>query len=175
MTTSAATFSRGSRPVSRFSASRPPATLWFFGAIAWGLAMAGCFTLSVHLLGRSGGSHQPLLAFIYGAGGALAWLTALPIIRVAAFGRQSETVLAAWFLFLGMGTIAVTAGLFALQYRIFYAQWHAPFLSRVWFLQQIFTSASALYQFAVLGLRHFLPFAFLLLFVVSLAMSRRNR
>ncbi|UJW76865.1 hypothetical protein IM739_13750 [Rhizobium sp. SL42] len=172
---SAATLPQGTIPASRLSACLPPAKLCLFGAIVWGLAMAGCFALSVHLIGRAGGSNPPLLALVYGCGGALAWLIALPFIRFASHGRLRETRLAAWFLFLGMGTIAVTAGLFALQYRLFYAQWHAPFPSRVWFLQQIFTTASALYQFAVLGLRHFLPFAFVLLFAVSLLMSRRSR
>ncbi len=175
MTASVATLPQRTIPGSRFSACRPPARLWLIGAIVWGLAMAGCFALSVHLVGRSGGSNASLLALIYGVGGTIAWLIALPFIRFASHARQRETRLAAWFLFLGMATIAVTAGLFALQYRIFYAQWHAPFPARVWFLQQIFTTASALYQFAVLGLRHFLPFAFILLFAVSLSMSRRSR
>lgn len=57
-------------------------------------------------------------------GAVLGWLAALPLARFASHARPPETRLAAAFLFLGAGTAAFTALLFALQYRQFYAQWH---------------------------------------------------
>jgi hypothetical protein len=133
------------------------------------------FLLSLHVFGRATGSHDVALTAIYALGGLLGWLVACPLVRWSGDGRGAPKVFAAWFLLLGLATIAATAGLFALQYRLFYAHWHAPFPSRIWTYQFIFTSASALYQFAVLGLRHFLPSAFLILLVLAVLMARRSR
>jgi hypothetical protein len=47
--------------------------------------------------------------------------------------------------------------MFSIIYRNFYAQWHGDPFTRIWLFQLTFTSASALYQFAVLGLRLYLP------------------
>jgi hypothetical protein len=137
--------------------------------------MAASFLLSTQVFGRADGSHDLALTAIYAAGGLLGWFVALPLIHILTLGRQPQTVFAGWVLLLGIVTIAATAGLFALQYRLFYAHWHAPFPSRIWVYQFIFTSASALYQFAVLGLRHFLPTAFVLLLALGILMARRNR
>lgn len=167
-----------SRPATlrtRFAASLPPAGQWWGGAVAWALSMAASFLLSTKLFGHASGSHAATLGALYGLGGLIGWAVAVPLIRFSGHGRTAPTVFSAWFLLLGVTTIAATAGLFALQYRLFYAHWHAPFPSRIWVYQQIFTSASALYQFAVLGLRHFLPTAFLLLLGLGIIMARRNR
>jgi hypothetical protein len=160
---------------SRFAASLPPAGQWWGGAMAWALAMAMSFLLSTTLFGHANGSHGVTLTLLYALGGLLGWAVAVPLIRFSGLGRTAPTVFSAWFLLLGLTTIASTAGLFALQYRLFYAHWHAPFPSRIWVYQFIFTSASALYQFAVLGLRHFLPAAFLILLALAVLMARRNR
>ncbi len=145
------------------------------GALGWSVAMATSYVLSTSVFGHVGGNHDAALTALYALGGLLGWTIAIPLIRFSGHGRTSPTVFSAWFLLLGLATIAATAGLFALQYRLFYAHWHAPFPSRIWVYQQIFTSASALYQFAVLGLRHFLPTAFLLLLGLGIIMARRNR
>ncbi len=167
--------SRPAIPRSRFAASLPPAGQWWGGAVAWALAMAASFLLSTTLFGRASGSHVATLTALYALGGLLGWTVAVPLIRFSGHGRTAPTVFSAWFLLLGITTIAATSALFALQYRLFYAHWHAPFPSRIWVYQFIFTSASALYQFAVLGLRHFLPTAFVLLLALGILMARSNR
>ncbi len=137
--------------------------------------MALSFLLSVHVFGRATGSHDLALTAIYAAGGWIGWIVALPMIRLLTRRRQPQTVLAGWMLVLGIVTIGATAGLYALQYRYFYAHWHAPFPSRVWVYQLIYTTAVALYQFAVLGLRHLLPAGLAMLLVLSVVMARRSR
>lgn len=72
-------------------------------------------------------------------------------------------------------TLIFTSLIFALQYRIFYAQWHEPAFSRIWFFQQLFTSLGAAYQFAVLGSRLYLPAGPLFLLAASYALLRRMR
>ncbi len=137
--------------------------------------MALSFQLSVHIFGRATSSHDVALTLIYAAGGMLGWFLALPLIHLTSHRRPPQTVLAAWLLLLGLVTVGATAGVYALHYRTLYAHWHAPFPSRIWVYQQIFTTASALYQFAVLGVRHLLPAGLALLMVVSVVMARRSR
>lgn len=149
--------------------------LWMGGSLAWALAMAASFQLSVHLFGRATSSHDLALTLIYAAGGLIGWLIALPLIHVVEKRGGPQTVLAAWLLLLGVVTVGAISGIYALQYRTFYAHWHAPFPSRIWVYQQIFTTASALYQFAVLGLRHLLPTGLAMLLVLSMVMARRSR
>lgn len=153
----------------------PSLPAWTGGSLAWGLAMAASFQLSVHVFGRASGSHDLALTLIYASGGMLGWLVALPLIHLVDRGRGPQTVLAAWLLLLGVLTVGAIAGIYALQYRAFYAHWHAPFASRIWVYQQIFTTAAALYQFAVLGLRHLMPAGLVVLLGLSLLMARRNR
>lgn len=152
----------------------PPRNL-FAGAFAWGLAMAMSFLASVSVFGRDMGSHTGALTVLYAGGAFLGWLIALPLIHFVSRNRAPSVVLSAYLVILGLATLAATAGLFALHYRIFYAHWHAPAFTRVWIYQQVFTSASAVYQFAVTGLRHFLPVGLLLLLGLSLVMARRSR
>ena len=153
----------------------PSVLLWMGGSLAWALALAARFQLSVHLFGRATSSHDLALTLIYAAGGLLGWLIALPLIHVVEKRGGPQTVLAAWLLLLGVVTVGAISGIYALQYRTFYAHWHAPFPSRIWVYQQIFTTASALYQFAVLGLRHLLPTGLAMLLVLSMVMARRSR
>lgn len=153
----------------------PSILLWMGGSLAWALAMAASFQLSVHLFGRATSSHDLALTLIYAAGGLIGWLVALPLIHVVEKRGGPQTVLAAWLLLLGVVTVGAISGIYALQYRTFYAHWHAPFPSRIWVYQQIFTTASALYQFAVLGLRHLLPTGLAMLLVLSMVMARRSR
>lgn len=153
----------------------PSVQLWMGGSLAWALAMAASFQLSVHFFGRATSSHDLALTLIYAAGGLIGWLVALPLIHVVEKRGGQQTVLAAWLLLLGVVTVGAISGIYALQYRSFYAHWHAPFPSRIWVYQQIFTTASALYQFAVLGLRHLLPAGLAMLLVLSMVMACRSR
>jgi hypothetical protein len=145
------------------------------GALGWGFAMAVSFLLSTHLFGRSAGSHDLGLTLIYAGGGFIGWIVALPLIHLATRHRAPQVTLAAWLFLLGVVTLGATAGVYALQYRHFYAHWHAPFPSRIWVYQLIFTSAVAVYQFAVLGLRHLLPAGLAMLLTLSVIMARRSR
>lgn len=159
----------------RLAASRPPLGEWLIGAVLWGLLIALSVTFSAYGLHRLPGTHRAIVLALYFTGAALGWIAALPLMRFASLARPPETRFAAAFLFLGAGTAALTALLFALHYRQFYAQWHQPFGTLIWFFQFAFTSASAVYQFAVLGIRHYLPFGLILLIGASILHARRSR
>ncbi len=135
----------------------PSLALCLGGAVAWGLLMVACAFLSLHMEGRDANFHLEKLLLIYFAGGFCAWVIALPLARLLTRKRGTETRFAAYFALLSLGTVALTAFFFAMDYRLFYARWHQPFGTRVWVYQFIFTSAGATYQFLVMGLRLYLP------------------
>jgi hypothetical protein len=106
-------------------------------------------------------SHLTALTLVYFFGGALSWPVVVLLVRRFARQRPTSARFAAFFLALSIGTAAMTAFLFAMDYRWFYSRWHAPFGSLIWIFQFLFTGASAVYQFAVLGLALFLPLGLL--------------
>ena len=120
-------------------------------------------------------SHLTALTLVYFFGGALAWPVLVPLARRFTRRRPISARFAAFFLALSIGTVAMTAFLFAMDYRWFYSRWHAPFGSLIWTFQFLFTGASAVYQFAVLGLILFLPLGLLCLIVVSAYLARQVR
>ena len=158
----------------RFLAARPHWRDVVYGAIGWGAAMAisaqGWLWLSVGALTSNYWS-LTLLAF---CGGMLAWPFALATFRFVAFGRSREAAFAAAFICLTVFTIGVTSLMFAIIYRNFYAQWHGDPFTRLWVIQLVFTTAAALYQFAVQGLRLYLPLGVIFLFGASWLLASRN-
>jgi hypothetical protein len=113
------------------------------------------------------------LVLLYFLGGLLAWPSSVSLARFCGHGAPIETRFAAYVLWLSVGTMAMTAFLFALDYRIFYSRWHAPFGSMIWMFQFAYTGASAVYQFAVLGSRLFLPLGLLFVLATSSYLARR--
>ncbi|WP_421913358.1 hypothetical protein [Mesorhizobium sp.] len=116
-----------------------------------------------------------LISLLFASGGAIAFPVALFLARLVSLGRQREVALAAGLVCLVASTIGLTGGLFALQYRSYYAEWHAPAFTVTWAFQFSFTVLIALYQFAVLGIRLYLPFGFVALAVAGVWFARRQR
>nr|WP_286157210.1 hypothetical protein [Sinorhizobium sp. RAC02] len=122
--------------------------------------------------GRAQTFHLAMILLIFFAGGVLAWIVVLPMARLLTRRRSAETRFAAHFALLSLGTVVATAFLFAMDYRLFYAQWHQPFGTRIWAYQFVFTSAGAVYQFLVMGLRLYLPVGLPILAGASLWLAR---
>lgn len=158
----------GSKPASVF----PPLPLCLGGAVGWGLLMAACAFASLVLHGRWQSFHLDTVLVIYFAGGFAAWPFVLPVARALSRRRSVETRFAAHFALLGLGTIAMTAFLFGMDYRQFYAQWHQPFGTRIWAYQFVVTLAGATYQFLVMGLGLYLPVGLPILAGASLWLAR---
>ncbi|RUW22679.1 hypothetical protein EOA34_20760, partial [Mesorhizobium sp. M4B.F.Ca.ET.013.02.1.1] len=66
-------------------------------------------------------------------------------------------------------------GLFALQYRSYYAEWHAPAFTIRWAFELVFTMLTALYQFVVLGIRLYFPLGFIALVAAGIWFARQRR
>lgn len=153
----------------------PPLPVLLGGALGWGALMAAGAFVSLTLQGRAENFQLLRILAIYFAGGAAAWPIALPLARALTRSRPLETRFAAHFALLSCGTIAVTAFFFALDYRLFYAQWHHPPGTRIWLYQFVFTIAGAVYQFLVMGLSLYLPVGLPVVAGASLWLSRSKR
>ena len=157
----------------RFLAALPGARDILLGAPIWGAMMALSALAALYLRNGAETSHFYSILLLFFLGGLIAWPFALVLGRFFAQGRASETRFAAFFLCLTVCTIAATAFLFALDYRSFYARWHAPAGTLTWLYQFGFTSAGAVYQFIVMGIRLYLPVGFAVLAAASFWLARK--
>ncbi|WEX87004.1 hypothetical protein PZN02_003343 [Sinorhizobium garamanticum] len=159
---------------SRLVRSLPKPHEVLIGAPSWAGAMATSAWLALWLRGDEAAFHIRDILLLYALGGLLAWPISLFAARFAAQERVAETRFSAFFLCLIAGTVGTTACLFAFDYRIFYAQWHAATGTRIWLFQFLFTSLAALYQFLVLGVRLYLPLGLAVLVAASLWLARSD-
>ncbi|MGF9691472.1 hypothetical protein AAIH46_01530 [Rhizobium sp. 0TCS1.26] len=146
------------------------------GAIGWSFCCAGLALAGLWRTERLDTFHLSPLLMVFAGGAALAWLASaavLLLLRRRVVRLRLRLPLA--FVILGAATLAFTALLFALDYRAFYARWHADAFTLDWTLQQLFTTASATYQFLVIGLRLYLPLGPLLLAAATPVLLRATR
>jgi hypothetical protein len=151
----------------------PALRMTALGALLWGLAMAASAFANLHDWETP--SRIRFVVQLYALGGAIAFPVALTAARLVTRGRRWETALAAAFVCLLGATLAFTGGLFALQYRSYYAEWHAPAFTLTWAFEFVFTVLTALYQFAVLGVRLYFPLGFAALVAASVWFARQRR
>lgn len=159
----------------RLQAAVPSRREILLGTPLWGALMTVSMLSTLYMRNGLLTSHLSSLVVVYFAGGMIGWTFALPAARYLAHHRPVETRFAAFFLALSSATLAATAFLFAMDYRWFYARWHAPFGTITWMFQFVFTSASATYQFAILGFGLFLPLGLACLAIVSLRLAKASR
>lgn len=144
-------------------------------AAIWPVAMA--ILAALHVL-RSEEAFTPralALIFIFGLGGLSGALTAWPLALWIADRRKAATArFAVLFLLLGLGTAGMTALLYFLQFRLYYAAFHQTPFSRDWVLETLVTGANAAYLFAIDGIRILLPAGLPLLVAAALVFVRRR-
>jgi hypothetical protein len=159
----------------RLRAAAPSAGVTFVGAAVWGLAIAACAAYGLYADGWQTTARTREVLIIYVAGAFASFPLALYAARFLALGRSRDVAFAAFLLALGCITIGITATIYALDYRNYYTQWHAEPFTVTWMFQFGFTVAGALYQFAVLGLRLYMPFGLLALLVAAIWFARQPR
>ncbi|MGB6117200.1 MAG: hypothetical protein WBF87_03185 [Mesorhizobium sp.] len=155
-------------------AALPGAGVALSGSVLWSMLMALLALNGLVVLGWKTPGHIALVAAVYAAGGFLAFAPSVWLGRLLG-SRRREAVAAATFLALATATIGLTALLFALQYRVYYAQWHGDTFTVRWAFEFAFTSAAAVYQFLVTGVRLYMPLGLLALFGVSWWNARHVR
>ncbi|KQZ78270.1 hypothetical protein ASD64_13105 [Mesorhizobium sp. Root157] len=152
----------------------PSLRLSLAGAIGWGLAMGASALTDLLLAEWVTPAQIREISLMFVAGGALAFPAALYLARFVSIGRGREAAFAALFVCLLATTIAFTSGLHALLYWLL-AERHTTVFSGFWFSEVFFTIAAALYQFAVLGIRLYLPIGFVALLLTSLWFAQVTR
>jgi hypothetical protein len=163
----------GTSTTSRFAASIPAPSTVLFGSAVWGILMAAAAFIGLYW--RDGLIIHSMLAvislFFYGPAVGFApglWLAELICGKA---GRIRRFIIGT--IILTLATHTATATIFALQYRAFYAHWHAEFPSITWCFQFVFTSAGAAYQFTVDSFYVYYPVALLLFLLLGLWFARR--
>ncbi|MER9074725.1 hypothetical protein NKH80_18225 [Mesorhizobium sp. M0904] len=163
------------RTLHRLRRALPSLRTAFAGALLWAMAMGASALLNLLQYNWETPAKIRFVSLLYAAGGALAFPIGLFLARLVSLGRHWEIALAAAFVCLLAATIVFTGGLFGLQYRSYYVQWHAPAFTITWVFQFVFTMLTALYQFVVLGIRLYFPLGFIALAVASVWFARQQR
>lgn len=160
------------------SALRAAAPHWRIalpGGVLWAAMMATSAAFNVWRDGWQTGDKILELAVVFAIGALIAFPIGLLLARLVSQNGRAEARFAAAFIALALATIGITAGLYALQYRFYYARWHADVFTVTWALQFAFTTLGAFAQFAVSGVRMYFPFGFAALFLAALWFARRPR
>jgi hypothetical protein len=152
----------------------PSPHLVLLGSAIWGgliavSAIAGIWMHNGLLIVR------PLaVVSLYFYGGALGFAPGL-LLASLLFARSGTFVrLAGGTIVMMLATHTATAGIFALQYRVFYSHWHATFPNIIWFFQLAFTSAGAVYQYSVDSIYYYWPFTVLCFLGFGLWFARHH-
>lgn len=161
------------RLLARLDHARPSFRVATIGAVLWALAMAASALFNLMLDAWETPDKVQTVTALFGVGGFFAFPFGLWAARFLSEDKRADTAFAAAFVCFAVATIAITGVLYAIQYRLYYAQWHAKAFTVTWAFQLVFTGLAALYQFTVLGIRLFFPFGFLCLFVAALWFARR--
>ena len=159
----------------RLHAAAPSPHVVLFGSVVWGVLMALSAALAIWMHNSLIVASPLALTALYFYGGSLAFAPGLWLSAVL-FDRRGM----AWRLIGGTTVILLvthtaTAGIFALQYRVFYSHWHSSFPSVTWFFQFSFTSAGAIYQYSVDSIYYYWPFTLLCFLGFGLWFARRKR
>jgi len=146
-----------------------------FGSFLWAATMGTSALINLLLDNWVTPEKIRTVSLLFAGGGALAFPVGLFAARLVSLGRGREVAFAAAMVCLVAATIGLTAGFYALQYRSYYAEWHAPVFTLTWGFQLAFTMAVASYQFMVLGIRLYFPLGFIALFAASLWFAQQRR
>lgn len=144
------------------------------GAALWAALMALSAWYGVSALEWETAARILRIVLLFALGAFLAFPLGILAAALLARRRSREVLFAAAFVCLAAATIGITSLIFAFDYRTYYAEWHDDELSVRLMFEILFTTLSAVYQFAVLGLRLYFPIGFLGLFVASWWFARRR-
>lgn len=155
-----------------YGRARHPWRITLFGALLWALVIAASVWVELTWQSAYGFRSQKIeVTLLYAAGALLAFPPALFCGRFVSAKPGAWRMIAIAGL-LTVATLGFTALVLALEYRMYYAEWHAPAFSKLWFWQQLFTTAGAVAQFAVIGVRFYFPFVPIALVATALWANR---
>jgi hypothetical protein len=145
----------------------PSLRVALIGSLIWALAMAASAALSVWWGDWQTPASMVKVITLFAAGGLIAFVPAFVAARLVAARRRREVRIAAALIGFSGFTVGFTVLIYYLHYRGYYAQFHHPRLTITWFYHLAYTGATSLYQFAVLGMRMYLPIGLAALLVAA--------
>ena len=166
---------RRGRAIAAIRAAAPTWPVALAGSAAWACLMAASAAGGVSLSGWQTTAKITEVTLVFAVGGFLAFPLGLIAAGLLSHNARPEPRFAAAFLALAFATIVLTAGVYAMQYRFYYARWHADAFTPTWMLQFLVTTMVAYLQFAVSGVRLYFPIGFLSLFIAAAWFARRPR
>lgn len=143
-------------------------------SILWGVAMTFSTLTSLWFSTGWQTSHLAKIIILVLFSSILAYPLARFALYILDRKKRFETQLAGSFFCLTIATVGMTAAAYSLNYWNFYVQWHGPTFSKIWIWQFFFTNLGALYQFAVIGLKFYLPFGIIFLTLASWLIAREK-
>ncbi len=159
----------------RIANSLPDNRSALLGSFLWAIMAASSVSLSLWLSGHQTPQSYLAPGLIFAISAACSFVPALTLARFISAGRGREPAFAAAFVCLATLTIAATGFGYAAHHRVFQAEWHSDQPTVEWIGELLFGGLTSLVQFAVFGLRHYLPIGLPALFAVSYWYSRRSR
>lgn len=143
-------------------------------SVVWGAMMAGAAVFSlISEQGRAADLRVLTILTVFFVGGVIGYGFAYPATHLFAKRLPARLVLPFAVVMLAGFTLAATAGILALDYRAYYAEWHEVAFSRDWFSQQFYTALSSTYQYLVIGTRFYWPLGPLFLLLAGWWVSKR--
>lgn len=161
--------------LSRLRRAMPTPRTALLGALLWAVIMGASALINLSLDDWAVPEKIRIVSLLFAGGAAIAFPIGLFAARLFSLERGCEVAFAAAIVCLAAATVCMTAVMFALQYRSYYAEWHAPLFTLTWGFQLAFTMAVAFYQFVVLGIRLYFPLGFIALLGASLWFARQQR
>lgn len=144
------------------------------GSILWCAAISLCVWFNVRLMSWGSEAQRAEVIIIIAGGALLAFLPGVTLARLAAGRKSQSQYMAALIIGLAISTIGITALIYLFQFRSYYAIWHDNVGAHDWYWQQFFTTASAFYQFAVLGTRLYMPLGPFVLIAAAYILSTKR-
>jgi hypothetical protein len=158
----------------KFRAALPPLWLIVIGSIGWCAALSLCVWFNARLTSWGNEAQRIEVLLIVAGGAFLSFLPGVMLARLVAGRKGQSQFMSALVIGLALSTIGSTAVIYLFNFRSYYAFWHDHPGEHDWYWQQFFTTASAFYQFAVLGMRLYLPFGPLVLIIAAYILSTKR-
>ncbi len=124
---------------------------WLLAAL-WALIISAHVTAPLLLRGHRTLDARLLIAAIWLVGPMVAALICFWLVKNWFRNKPRSARFAALFVALASSTAAFTGLPFVLHYRLYYSKWHGATFELEWLIQQLFTTANALYLFGASGL-----------------------
>lgn len=135
--------------------------------------MAMSAWLGIAERGIQNAGHGLGIISLFALGGALAYPPGLLVARFLSGNQHGERAFAAMLLSFGVCTAGITGLCYVVIHSVRHVDWQPGGSAEIWAFRIAFTILGALYEFAALGMRMYVPIGLAALFIVAAWHARR--